>query len=183
MNVEIREDSSASLPAYASIPIAFEVHEIFEVEVRQDGVSGLAHHPRPVARPYVKDYDVLDGGPLGWPQRFDLSKWVLLAAHVEGHRVGGAAVAFETPAEMAVLWDVRVAPGHRSRGVGSALVAAAEASASLRGYRQLQVETQNVNVPACRFYLRCGFTLGAIHRFAYPSLPEEAQLLWYKSFL
>jgi hypothetical protein len=23
--------------------------------------------------------------------------------------------------------------------------------------------------------------LGAVHRFAYPDLPHEAQLLWYKS--
>jgi hypothetical protein len=33
---------------------------------------------------------------------------------------------------------------------------------------------------ACQFYARQGCTLGAIHRFAYPELPEETQLLWYK---
>lgn len=40
------------------------------------------------------------------------------------------------------------------------------------------VETQSTNVPACRFYARQGCTLGAIHRFAYPALPHEVQLLW-----
>lgn len=34
--------------------------------------------------------------------------------------------------------------------------------------------------PACRFYARQGCTLGALHRYAYPTLPDEAQLLWYK---
>jgi len=43
------------------------------------------------------------------------------------------------------------------------------------------VETQNVNVPACRFYARMGCVLGGIHRFAYPELPGEARLLWYKA--
>ena len=49
-----------------------------------------------------------------------------------------------------------------------------------RGCRWLKVETQNINVPACRFYAKQGCVLGAIHRFAYPDYPNEAQLLWYK---
>jgi hypothetical protein len=49
-----------------------------------------------------------------------------------------------------------------------------------RECRQLKVETQNINVPACRFYARQGCVLGVIDRFAYPTLPDEVQLLWYK---
>ena len=45
---------------------------------------------------------------------------------------------------------------------------------------QLKIETQNTNVRACRFYERQGCQLRAIHRAAYPELPEEIQLLWYK---
>jgi hypothetical protein len=44
----------------------------------------------------------------------------------------------------------------------------------------LEVETQNVNVPACRFYARMGCTLGAINCFAYADAPDEVQLRWYK---
>lgn len=36
------------------------------------------------------------------------------------------------------------------------------------------------HVAACRFYSRQGCVLGAIDRFAYPELPQEARLLWYK---
>ena len=50
-----------------------------------------------------------------------------------------------------------------------------------RGFRWLKIETQNVNVPACRFYQKMGCTLGAIDRFAYPSQPAEARLLWWKA--
>ena len=43
----------------------------------------------------------------------------------------------------------------------------------------MKVETQNINVPACRFYARMGCELGTIDRFAYPDLPGETQLLWH----
>jgi GNAT superfamily N-acetyltransferase len=86
----------------------------------------------------------------------------------------------ERRVDLAVIWDLRVGPAYRGRGVGSALFAAAQSWAKAQNCRQLKVETQNVNVTACRFYLRQGCTLGCINRFAYPLLPEEVQLLWYK---
>ncbi|HTZ92435.1 MAG TPA: hypothetical protein VMB74_08580 [Streptosporangiaceae bacterium] len=36
------------------------------------------------------------------------------------------------------------------------------------------------DIRACRFYRKMGCTLGAIDRFAYPDLPGEVQLLWWK---
>ena len=102
--------------------------------------------------------------------------------------MGGAVVAFDTPGlimlegrrDLAVLWDIRVDPDHQRRGVGTALFGAAETWSRTRGCRQLKIETQNVNVPACRFYLGQGCVLGGINRFAYREFPEEVQLLWYK---
>ncbi len=82
--------------------------------------------------------------------------------------------------DLAVVWDLRVAPGARGQGIGAALFRAAEQWAIRRGARLLKVETQNVNVAACRFYASRGCTLGAVNRFAYPSLPEETQLIWVK---
>ena len=82
--------------------------------------------------------------------------------------------------DLSVLWDIRVAPNARGRGVGSALFERVEAWALAQGCRQLKVETQNINVPACGFYARHGCELRAIHHAAYPELPEEIQLLWYK---
>lgn len=48
---------------------------------------------------------------------------------------------------------------------------------------ELKIETQNTNAPACRFYARRGCVLRAIRRFAYPLLPNEVELLWYKELL
>ena len=64
---------------------------------------------------------------------------------------------------------------------GSALFRAAWHWASARDCRWLKIETQNVNVPACRFYPKMGCTLGAIDPFAYPGQPGEVQLLWWKA--
>lgn len=189
MSVKVTAVSPAALAAHAGVSIAFDVDRVLDVAVRDGGLGGLVLVERRLAVPYQKDYDALDGGPEGWPRRFHLTNWGLFAAHDSGALVGAAAVAVDTPGvemlegrrDLAVLWDLRVAPEARGRGVGTALFRAAEAWAAARGCRQLKVETQTVNVPACRFYARAGCMLGGIDRFAYPDLPDETQLLWYKA--
>jgi GNAT superfamily N-acetyltransferase len=186
MDVEISEEPLTALREHGRIATSFEVRELLEVSVQ--GLGGLVMTERPAVPSYRKDYDADNGGPQEWPRQFDLSSWGLLAARVAGRHVAGAVIAFDTPTvnllegrdDLAVLWDIRVAPEMRGQGVGRALFAAAEQWARARGCRWLQAETQNINVPACRFYARQGCTLRAIHRFAYPDLPEEVMLLWWK---
>ena len=187
MTVDIEEERGPALAEYARVPIAFTVREVANVVEAPPGRGTYLLRPSAVEKPYVKDYDD-DGGPEAWPSRFDLSHWQFFAARVAGERVGGAAAVFRAPdvdmlrgrQDVALLWDIRVAPDMRGRGVGAALVAAAEAWGAAQGAAWIEVETQNVNVPACRFYERMGFGLREVHPHAYPSLPDEVQLLWYK---
>lgn len=190
MNFEVAEESIAAAPELADIPISFEVETVFDVSARDGGLGGLILSERRLDVPYVKDYDVSEGeNPAEWAERFDLSNWGLIGARSDGVRVGGAVVAFDTRGvnmlegrrDLAVLWDIRVSPEARGRGVGAALFRAAEAWAASRGCGRLKIETQNINVPACRFYARQGCELGAINRFAYREIPDEVQLLWYKA--
>jgi GNAT superfamily N-acetyltransferase len=180
----------AALGEHGRISIAFVVDRILEVVLTDGGLGGVSLTETPVADPYVKDYDTIAGeGPARWAERFDVSNWGLIAACGDGARVGGAVIAFRTADlrmlggrdDVAVLWDIRVSPQQRGAGVGSALFHAAESWAGSRGCRWLMIETQNVNVAACRFYQKMGCTLGAIDRFAYPELPDEVQLLWWKA--
>ena len=189
MDVDVREERASPLDLYAGLSIAYEVSEVFDVADDPSSGGGFLLSPRRVDTPYVKDYDADSGeGPAEWGRRFDLANWGFLLARSGGVLVGGAAVAFDTKGlsmlegrqDLAVLWDLRVAPEARGQGVGPALFRAAEAWARARGCRELKVETQNTNVPACRFYARSGCTVRAIDRFAYPALPHEIQLLWYK---
>jgi ribosomal protein S18 acetylase RimI-like enzyme len=87
----------------------------------------------------------------------------------------------EDRSDLAVLWDIRVAPAFRGRGVGRALFEAAETRALTRGCRELKVETQNINVPACRFYAALGCQLRVVRDNVYPQCPGELQFLWYKA--
>ena len=188
--VEIVEEGPARLLDYARISIAFQVSEIADVTEATTAGGGFAVSQRKLRQGYLKDYDQLPGaGPLQWPQRFDLSNWGLFAAYLAGRRVGGATVAFDTPGvdmlegrrDLAVLWDLRVDPRARGRDVGSALFRAVERWARARACQTLKIETQNTNLPACRFYARQGCSLRKTKRSAYPELPDEVQMLWYKS--
>jgi ribosomal protein S18 acetylase RimI-like enzyme len=187
VGAEIREESIGLLHQHAAIPAVFRVETILEPTLEDRGIGGILLRERPLREPYQKDYDALaGGGPAGWPARFDVSRWGLLVARWDGEPAGGAVIAWNTPglwalrgrSDLAALWDLRVRPDRRRRGIATHLLSAAAAWARQRGCSRLEIETQNTNVAACRFYVRSGCTLAAIDRHAYPELPHESRLLW-----
>jgi GNAT superfamily N-acetyltransferase len=189
--VEIREVGVEELPEYAQIPIAFEVRSMLEAVLLEGGLGGIRLREEAVAEPYLKDYDDAEEGfPEDWPRQFSVSNWGILIAREDGRCVGGAVVVHNTVGvnmlegrgDLAVLWDIRVRPESRRQGIGAQLFQHAAGWAREHGCCQLKVETQNVNVPACRFYASQGCELGTIHRFGYAGHPEvghEVMLLWY----
>lgn len=187
MRFGVREEPISAISKLAEISIAFEVDRIFSVSELHRGLGGLTLSERELQTPYIKDYDEIEG-PARWADRFDLSNWGLIVAESGDRWVGSAVIAYDTPGvhmlegrgDLTVLWDLRVAPEVRGKGVGAALFRSVEGWAIARGCRELKVETQNTNVAACRFYQRQGCVLGAINRFAYPELPDEVQLIWRK---
>ena len=192
MQIEIAVQGADALGTYASIPIAYRIVEVLDPDSPSDSRCLLPFTTRLLDTPVIKDYDAEPGNhPLDWPARFDVRGWGILAARSGERRVGGAIIVARSPdiemlegrEELALLWDLRVSPTERNRGVGTALLAAGESWARARGARELKVETQNTNVPACRFYASHGFRLRAVRRGAYPELPNEVQLLWYKDLV
>ena len=192
MTIEIKEIDVESLWGYAEIPILFKVESIFQVETINQGLGGFSVVEKKV-KPYVKDYDKQGDDvdrPIGWTKKFDVSKWGFFLAVDGSLTLGGATVVIDTPSvnmlenrqDLAVLWDIRVHPNRRRSGIGTMLFRYAVEWARRKGYKQFKVETQNVNVPACRFYAKQGCELGAIHRYGYARSPEvahEAMFLWY----
>lgn len=184
--VAIREEPIDDVQDHGGISTAFAVTTVFEVELLDAGLGGLLLTERLVPVRWVKDYDATDGGPKRWASQFDVSMWGLLGAYDGDRRIGGAVIAFDTPdlsmlrgrRDLAVLWDLRVVDDARRSGTGTALFRAAEAWARERACDALEVETQHVNVPACRFYARMGCSLAAVDRHAYAKLPAEVQLIW-----
>jgi len=190
VTIEASALPSPALVEYARIPIAFEVDAILDVGDHPGG-EGFTLAERQIPAPYVKDYDAIAETPAHWAQMFDTSRWGLLIARIDGQCVGGVTVVHNTPgldmlearSDLAVLWDIRVAPDRRRHGIGAALFRAAEVWASARGCRTIKVETQNINVAACRLYARQGCVLRDARADAYPECPDEVQLLWYKDLL
>ncbi len=144
MSLEIRQEvpTPGALGEHGGISTAFVVDRILEVTLAAGGLGGMALTETPVADPYVKDYDAIEGqGPARWAERFDISNWGMIGACRDGARIGGAVIAFRTAGlrmlggrdDVAVLWDIRVAPEQRGAGAGSALFRAAEDWAGARG--------------------------------------------------
>jgi GNAT superfamily N-acetyltransferase len=187
MQIESAGVPGELLAEYARIPIAFQVRSTLSAQPSASHGFVLAEHP--VTAPYLKDYDAISPRPDAWADHFDTSRWRMWLARIGGRGVGGAAVALHTSgldmqegrSDLAVLWDVRVAPEFRGRGVGRALFLAACSWARDRGCTELKVETQNVNAPACRLYAAMGCELRVARADAYPGCPGETQLLWYRS--
>jgi GNAT superfamily N-acetyltransferase len=187
MPIDILEIGAARLDEYARVPIRFEVRSILQVELVEGGLGGMRLREIPVERPYIKDYDETER-PTDWPGKFDVTSWAFFLALDGRVPVGAAAVAFDTTGvnmlesrrDLSVLWDIRVLP--EARGAGIPLFRRAASWSRARGCRQMKAETQNVNVPACRFYQRMGCRLGEIHRFGYAAVPavaHEVMLNWY----
>ncbi len=187
IDVQIVEEPITALPEYGRIPISFEVNSVFNVELIDSGLQGINLTERPVEHSWIKDYDAYeDQGPTRWAERWDISNWVVISAYFEDRRVGGCVIAYDTPEveklegrkDIAALWDLRVLPHYRRNGIGGRLVEAAVTWASRHRCKIFKIETQNINVPACRLYARHGFVLGAVNRNAYRELPDEVELIW-----
>ncbi len=178
------------LADYASVPSVLGVESKLVVDEIDHGSWRFELREQPIPAPYSKDYDSYgEGGPLAWRERFDVSKWRLWLATHSGDTIGGAAIASNIPgpneqeasSDSVILWDIRVRAAHRRQGVGTALFREAARWAKANGYRSLAIETQNVNISACRFYAKMGCVLSRIERFAYrdrPEIADEIMLVW-----
>ena len=178
--------SAAALATYGKVSIAFSADSVLRLEPLDGGLGGIRLVEATVA-PFVKDYDIDESqGPQRW-LRWATPSSCIFAAFAGAERVGGAVV-FTHAQDMeflrgrtdtAALWDIRVAPEWRGRGVGTQLFAAVVDWCRRNGYGRLKIETQNLNVAACRFYAAQGCYLGGLEQHAYAALPDEVELIWY----
>ena len=190
MAIVIREIGPDEYARYAEIDPSYEVTSVLRVVPKDGGLAGLEFVEEAVETPYRKGGDTPDDSPSFWPPKTENGEFVAFLAEEDSFAVGGAAVVLnpsgafllERRSSLAGLWDIRVHPRYRHRGIGSTLLLHAAGWAGRRGCSQLRVECQNVNVTACRFYAKhCA--LGGIERYGYAAFPDvahETMLLWYR---
>jgi len=189
MEILIKEIKEG-LERYSKIPIKFEVCSVFRLKNKGHGLDGIDFIEEKIKEPYIKDYNSADETIEDWRKEFDMSNWgVFIAEH---HRciVGGITIAYDTPGvnmlaggdDISVVWDIRIHPDYRRKGIGSRLFDYAVEWSKQRNCKYLKIETQNINVPACKFYVSKGCELGFVDKYAYQKegLEDEIKLVWFK---
>jgi ribosomal protein S18 acetylase RimI-like enzyme len=86
--------------------------------------------------------------------------------------------------QTAVIWNLMVDRRFQRQGIGRRLLHEAIQWAEEQGFRAIRLETQNTNVPACRFYLAHGFELTGLDRAFYapkPNQPQEIALFFSRN--
>ncbi|MCC7435832.1 MAG: GNAT family N-acetyltransferase [Methanoregulaceae archaeon] len=171
--VRIVREGVERLAEYETVPIAFEVRSKLSLPALKIG-----RFVEDAVEPFVKDYDAVDSErPTSLPDRLGADRLVVLSAHRNDDRVGGAILYFPSGDE-AQLIDLRVQPDSRRGGLGRRLFQSALAEVAHRGIPTLEIETQDTNVAACRFYHSLGASLVWIEPNGYPGFSDEAKLVW-----
>jgi GNAT superfamily N-acetyltransferase len=180
--IHLTEEPVGDLRQYAIVASGFESRIMFDA-VRTRG--GLDIVERQLAAPYRKSFDDFEDPIV---RGYDTRNWALISAFAGDERIGGLILAAATPGvtrledrpDLAVVWDMRVAPRWRRKTVGTAMLYAARVWAWQHGCRELKAETQNTNEAACRFFSHHGFVLGDAVPVGHPQLPKMMQLVWRK---
>lgn len=81
----------------------------------------------------------------------------VIVAECGGRLAGYALVLFRPNSAIGRLYSIAVAPEEAGKGVGSALIAAAEESALARGCVSLRLEVHDRNTAAIRLYDKAGY--------------------------
>lgn len=171
--VRIERRGIEVLSEYEAISIAFEGESRLSVPALKIG--------RFVENPvewFEKDYDDSEPDrPTSLPDRLGPDRLVVFVAVLDEELVGGA-ILYLPADDQAMLVDLRVESWCREEGYGTLLVQAVLAEAAARGIPTVEVETQDTNVAACRFYSKLGATLIWIEPNGYPGFSDEAKLIW-----
>lgn len=171
--VRIVREGVDKLAEYEAVPIAFDVHSRLSLPALK--IGRFVEDP---IEPFVKDYDASEPDrPTSLPARLGANRLVVLSAYQNDDRVGGAILYFPSEDE-AQLIDLRIRPESRRAGLGRRLVQSALAEVAHRGIPTLEIETQDTNVAACRFYHSLGASLVWIEPNGYPGFSDEAKLVW-----
>lgn len=71
------------------------------------------------------------------------------------------------------IWELQVSTEHQRSNIGRTLLNKVTEIARNDGFRAIRLETQNYNVPAIRFYSKCGFTIDGIDLSFYTNTDME----------
>lgn len=187
--ITVKEVDKSFLELYDTVTMNVNVSSEYKVERINNGLGGFMLKEVQVDEPYIKDLSVYERAA-EYEERFDISNWRFYMAFDGDIPVGAMTVAGKTEKlnmlygreDACVLWDIRIADAYKRNGIGQKLLDMGVSDAKKDGYRQMIIECQNNNVPACRFYRKQRAVLSKIDMYAYylePEIRDEIQFIWY----
>lgn len=186
--IYVKKTDRSCFEMYDSVSMNVDVKSEYKIKRIDNGLGGFILEEVPVT-PYVKDLSVYERAT-EYEKEFDITHWSFYMAFDDEKPVGAATVAARTDKlymlagrdDACVLWDIRVADEYKHQGIGQKLFDLAVKNAKADGYRQMIIECQNNNVPACNFYRKQGALLSKVDMYAYyqeEACRNEVQFLWY----
>lgn len=184
--ISVKRMDKTCFGMYDTIPMYVDVRTEYQMK-RIDNRLGLIFEEVQVA-PYRKDLSVYERA-VEYEEKFDIANWYFYMAFDEDKPIGAMTIAGRTPDlnmlsgrdDACVLWDIRVADNYKHQGIGQRLMDIGIEDARTAGYRQMIIECQNNNVPACHFYRKQGALLSKVDLYAYDSEDDcknEIQFVW-----
>jgi ribosomal protein S18 acetylase RimI-like enzyme len=182
--IALRPLSADDIPNLPQIRPTYQSATILEVERSGTGIEiGWRLIERELPRPFDKgalyDFDEKTQGEIqGRLARPDDT--YQRVAEYSGRLVGLLDVEIQYWNNTALLWHLMIDLDYRGQGLGRRLWHRAVDFARQSEVRAIIVETQNTNVPACKFYARMGCQLVGIDETYYTNdgLQTEVALFW-----
>jgi len=177
MEISIREIEKDNLQDAGKCDAAFTVDSKLVLRAEDGVIRYSIVNIAPYRKQYIfetKDYSTYISNP----------DKIVYFADTDGQLAGQINVVKHWNA-FAWIDDFAVDVRFRRRGIGRAMMQKVVDWAKEKNLPGIMLETQDVNVPACRFYENFGFTLRGFDTYLYKGLTpstDEIALYWYLIF-
>jgi ribosomal protein S18 acetylase RimI-like enzyme len=175
--VTIKEITRHCLADVNKCDSSFFTNSKIVLSAENDAIDYTVVNIPPYQKYYVKD-------EVDYAAYVDHPDKTIFLAYID-RQVAGQIIMSRHWNQFAYIEDIAVDTRFRRRGIGQILLQQAIRWAREIHLAGVMLETQNINVAACRLYERCGFRLGGFDRCLYQGMnpgTEEIALFWYLRF-
>lgn len=174
---EVNDKNSSDINKFTS---SFIVDSILKIKCENNSFSYTVEKVPSYEKIYFDDDEEFTN-----PKDYINSKNKIIYLAYKNGQVVGQIVLRKNWNNYAFIEDVRVDANCRGEGLGIRLVECAKEWAKARNLAGISLETQNINVRACKFYESCGFMIGGIDNSVYKGIDSENHeiaMYWYYRF-
>lgn len=179
MDYEFRTARPEDAEAIEAVDGSFTTRTVFHVAVTEEGfaLEEILVDP-PIHKVFpAEDADECDAHA----DEEDMNSRTVVAVSGDGGLAGFATVSYVPWNRRLIVEDIEVAPAHRGRGVGRALMGHAVGIARECGAGHIWLEVTNINAPAIHAYRRMGFAFCGLDTALYDGTPSSGEQALYMS--